>query len=343
MQTPVVCVLFVHGIGGYSNDDPRHLVDSFQKFLKLRQTAKEHGVGIAGGGTLTRQDFIDPQNDHELRIYALNWEPVTEGLKKEYLGYDQQPENMADRLPADNLVRKRFLDGGIPDVVLYVGFYKAAIQRSVKEALKAIHHDVETGRDQRKDYEYFFVTWSLGSKVVFDCLADPRLFTTATQPTAEPPGDERTFNRIAEKTHSVFMLANQLPLLTLGDVRPPREGARRPTTRPYESVASVAQRREQGVRIATTQPGAQTRPAAPPLSVVAVSDPNDLLSYPIPPWLNQLGGARFANVSISVARTAYYVPYIGWVSNPLTAHTGYGIDDRVVQLIIEGGKPSKGK
>jgi hypothetical protein len=331
MDKPIVCLLFVHGIGGYSNDDPKHILDCIAKLPNMRVSAPSHRVQLTGtDATLARQDFVDTSNGHELRAYTLLWEPVTTPVKNQYLAYDQDPAITATRLPINNELRGSLMDGGMPDVVLYVGQYKSVIQLAVKKALRQMHDDIETRQDKSRDYEYVFVTWSLGSKIVFDCLAEP--VVASSQPTTELAEEQYTFNKIAEKTHSVYMLANQLPLLTLGDVKAGEQTSAE--RKPYKSLLSVAKQR----RAATTHPVTSTRPASSRLSIVAFSDPNDLLSYPIPAWLEYSPEATFANVSISVATTAYYIPFVGWLWNPDTAHTAYGIEDDVVDLVLHGGK-----
>ena len=347
MQKPVICILFVHGMGGYSNDDPQKIIDGILAMPNVRQTAPAHSIPFADptvAGELTRQDFVDSSTGHEIRAYKLSWQAVTHDLKGLYLDYDQTPANTADRLPRMNDLRAGILDEAVPDVVLYVGKYKTAVQRTVKAALKTIHGELESQqRSTGKDFEYFFVTWSLGSKIVFDCLATPENSSPpSSAPTTVPATEAVQFNAIAEKTHSVFMLANQIPLLTLGDVPSPRQ-----TTAPvnrdsaYENLLAVARRRKHfaAMQMPSSRPATSTQPTTQPasaLSIVAVNDPNDVLSYPIPPWLEESGEAHFANVSISVAKTAYYIPLLGWIVNPIKAHTGYGIDPRVVDLIIHG-------
>jgi hypothetical protein len=343
----ITCVLFVHGMGGYSNTnpvDPGTITQAILKMPNIQQTAPEHPVDFADSGTLgtlTRQDFIDTSTQHELRAYKLTWEPVTAALKEQYLGYDQSAENASRRQSLDNDIRKSVLDSSVPDVVLYVGPYKSAIQRTVKQALRKIDSDLETREDKQKDYHYVFVTWSLGSKIVFDCLADPRITADeSTTKSSAAPADDVTFTRIAEKTYSVYMLANQIPLLTLGDVKPSSRTNHVPQKAvPYEALLSVAHRRKQ----ATSRPVATTQPASGRLFIVAFSDPNDLLSYPIPPWLESSNEAHFANVSITVAKTAYYIPTEGWIANPIPAHTGYGIDDQIIHLLLFGGNADKAK
>jgi hypothetical protein len=343
---PIVCLLFVHGMGGYSNtpSDPAYIINSILKMPNIRQTAPETSVPFGDPdnlATLTRQDFVDTSDNHQLRAYTLDWEPLTANLKSQYLSYDQSTQDASRRLTFENNLRKTILDGSVPDVVLYVGDYKAAIQRAVKQALRKIDQQIESRDDKNSDYQYVFVTWSLGSKIVFDCLASAHITSGDSAASTVPSTDDFTFKRIAEKTYSVYMLANQIPLLTLGDIKVPAHSSEPPRAIPYENLLAVARTRKH----ATTRPVATTRPASSPLFIVAFSDPNDLLSYPIPPWLESSTDAKFANAATSVARTAYYIPIgsIDWIANPMTAHTAYGIDDRVVNLLLYGGKANEGK
>jgi hypothetical protein len=244
-------------------------------------------------GTLTRQDFLDSSNQHQLRTYTLVWETVTTPLKAQYLGYDQSPQNVEPRLDGINGLRQAFMDDRAVDVILYVGQYKAALQRTIKNALKVIHEQLKNRRDQQNDFEYVFVSWSLGSKMVYDCLAQ-------TQGGAGDPD----FDEIARKTRAFYMLANQLPLLELGDLPSPGVGERASTQASagaYQSLIAVARKRKAAANV--------------PLWIVAISDPNDLLSYPLPPVLENSGEANFSNVFISVAKTGIYIPFVGWLAN----------------------------
>ena len=75
-------------------------------------------------------------------------------------------------------------------------------------------------------------------------------------------------------------------------------------------------------------------------SIVAISDPNDLLSYAIPrefseKYLDSRLCINVTNININVARV-FEAFGLGKVANPLEAHTGYINDDRVVALIARG-------
>ncbi len=79
--------------------------------------------------------------------------------------------------------------------------------------------------------------------------------------------------------------------------------------------------------------GAQT-------SILAFSDRNDLLSYPVPPdfvddHMESRLCPRITNVTLNVAEPVS--PFgISEAANPLTAHSGYDHDERVIALMTHG-------
>jgi hypothetical protein len=67
------------------------------------------------------------------------------------------------------------------------------------------------------------------------------------------------------------------------------------------------------------------------LTLIALTDPNDLLSYTLPPERYRQQGAIVHNVLVSNAPT-----YFGWFENPLQAHLGYLANPDVGSLISCG-------
>jgi hypothetical protein len=116
------------------------------------------------------------------------------------------------------------------------------------------------------------------------------------------------------------MLSNQLPLLEAG-----REGQQ-----------------------VTGQAAAYCGPGAPKAAgrffgttkIIAFSDPNDLMSYPVPDrfaerYIESRLCPQVTNVTINVAGVNSLLG-LGEVANPLSAHTGYDADERVGALIAKG-------
>ena len=327
-RSRTVCMLLVHGMGGYSVGDPETLIGSIRTQMHLQPVptpaTQEATDGIDRNvGSLTRQDFASADG-RVLRIYTLKWEPLTEGLKRQYLAYDASPASTRLRLRIFNDVKQSLMNENVPDVVLYVGGYRPVLQKAVRAALGRIQREL----GDNKDYEYFFVTFSLGSKIVFDVVDEMDNEANSTH------RDE-----IVDKTASFFMLANQLPLLGLGNVDPA-------TSQPsgqvagYESMLRFVRRKHRRQPSGET-PSPESQPGGGELSIVAVSDPNDLFSYSIPPYVKQQFPATFVNAELSVAKTGYWIPTEGYVINPMAAHTGYGHDPDVIKLIIEGWNPKR--
>ena len=75
------------------------------------------------------------------------------------------------------------------------------------------------------------------------------------------------------------------------------------------------------------------------VNIIAFSDPNDLLSYEVPQdfvdnYLDSRMCPEVTNVSLNVADviSAFGVGVV----NPVTAHTEYDNDDRVIEMIANG-------
>lgn len=118
------------------------------------------------------------------------------------------------------------------------------------------------------------------------------------------------------------MLSNQLPMLQMGRDVPEKTGMRDAYCRTdgelYESRFFSA------------------------TSIIAFSDPNDLLSYAIPDgfaenYLDSRLCVDITNINININVAQIIDVFgIGDMANPLAAHLGYDGDDRVVNLIACG-------
>ena len=76
------------------------------------------------------------------------------------------------------------------------------------------------------------------------------------------------------------------------------------------------------------------------ISIIAFSDPNDILSYAIPPtfadeYMDSRICPRVTNVVLNVAKPISLLG-LGEIANPLEAHTGYDHDARVIAMIAHG-------
>ena len=73
-----------------------------------------------------------------------------------------------------------------------------------------------------------------------------------------------------------------------------------------------------------------------PLTLVAFSDPNDLLTYFISQrFKDHCRDLAFANVIVTNADKSW----LFLSADPLQAHGGYITNPRVIQMIVEGARP----
>ena len=131
---------------------------------------------------------------------------------------------------------------------------------------------------------------------------------------------KKVFSLLKEQTLHVYMFANQLTLLQLGTSSPEHAGHKDKYCNP--GAADYDER------------------LLKQLSIVAFSDPNDLLSYSIPPDFsdNHIDSRlcpEVINVSVNVAPIINLFG-LGEFASPMAAHSNYEIDPRVIGLITHG-------
>ena len=115
------------------------------------------------------------------------------------------------------------------------------------------------------------------------------------------------------------MLANQLPLLELAD-----RDVFDSETVPLGDVGRLLLESEDAKE--------------PAFTVVAISDPSDLLSYDISDTFALLAPhIQFANVHVKLGRR-----YLGLVANPLGAHTEHASRKKVIEYIVHGTRAAYG-
>src|SRR5271166_233740 len=129
----------------------------------------------------------------------------------------------------------------------------------------------------------------------------------------------------------IFLMANQIPLLDIASPMPlPPEMEGPAEDAPHaSSLGEMIGMMHMG-RMAMA-PERAAAMAAP--TVVAFTDPNDLLSYRLLPPVVDLARARLINVIASNAET-----WLGFLERPDTAHCGYTLNRTVIGLITQGHK-----
>lgn len=335
-------VLMVHGVGehlpGYSTillENLAHQLDLTLAGKRFKEIAlAEPADSTKKLGKLRVNRLLSKDRTKELLFYELSWSEITAG-EKSVLAYDTSGEYSFRRAEINDLL-KRFSNSTGPDPLIYLGEKRKDILTAFGQSLcwmmAGDWEDLPQESSQACDPfqgsvlkhvaadHYVVIAHSLGSRITIDGLqriaqlsGDPKVWNT------HPNADDLK-RALQDKRITVFMLSNQLPLLQLGR-RPPDVTGQQPA---YCSP--------DGSRYAER--------TFRDMSLFAFSDPNDVLSYAVPPgfadkYLDSRLCVDITNININVAKVADIFG-LGKVANPLEAHVGYDNDPRVIALIGEG-------
>ncbi|HEX8611704.1 MAG TPA: hypothetical protein VF800_10495 [Telluria sp.] len=330
-------VLLVHGICTQDESWARESVAQLVAGLggDATQVALSATQVTDTGIVLYRQSL--PLAGGSVNINALLWSPLTTPLKAE-LCYDQsnksstcpadQPAYPYKRAALNRAIKDKLMDDCLADAVIYQGKAREAISQRMQTAiLQAVGGGNGTGAAlvpgggevPPEPLPLVLITDSLGSKITFDAL-----FRLAGSP-QQSVAALQVFNR----TSLIFMRANQLPLLRLaemdldGTMAPPGPG-----DFPADPIQALVERsRGQGIGKPTDVP-----------TVVAFTDPNDVLSYTL---VKSPFAARatypIIDVVVSNAPT-----YLGLLELPNSAHTEYARNGTVQRMIACGEPAAEG-
>lgn len=340
---PVLKVMMVHGIGTHFPGYSGRLSANLSRELNLGVTAPQVKETTLVHprfpdeifGTLTVQRFTDAARRREMLFYETTWSRLSDAAK-EVIAFDNS--NVYGRQRASlNQAAKSFVNDASPDPLVYVGVGHSRILSAVFQSMCWAYSTgwddfPTTPRPCRAEDAGFanrleldqthFVTHSLGSRIVLDGLQ--RLAAEIEAVVGQRQAADDLRRRMQAKTTSVFMLANQLPLLQSGFA--PAAVSDQIAAFCTPAGASFAERLFREVQI------------------VAFSDPNDLVSYPIPDrFVQTFIDSRIcpvaANVTLNIAPVRSLFG-LGEIADPLRAHLDYDSDERVIGLMAGGlGRP----
>ncbi len=334
-------VLMVHGVGKHIPGYSTQFLQGLSTEMALNHISKvtkrinliEPFDATKKLGKLRITRLTNDDKSHELLFYELTWSEITDHEKK-ILAYDNSSEHSFHRTAINNAL-KQFANDTIPDQMIYLGNDKEDILLSFSKAfcwmISATEWDdlPETSNlacmpsklaieNMRNDH-YVIISHSLGSRIAIDGLQRmARLFGDKQKRRAWGLADK--FVQAFKVNHiPIFMLANQLPLFQLGQKLPEVTGQRDAYCR--------ADGEHYNSRMLSE------------IDIIAFSDPNDMLSYAIPPgftnrYIDSRLCAKTTNININVAKV---IDIFGIeIANPVEAHNGYKTDERVIALIADG-------
>ena len=339
----VTKVLMVHGISthlpGYSNRFQKKLYDTLNlnktdeivKTIRLDSDEIEWGDEDHVLGELHITRHMNDEQTRELIFYELTWSPITTP-QKEALAADSAN---TEGLPRSNLngSLKSFMNATVPDMLIYNGNGYEKITKAIEESVCWMLADdwdtlPESGAHSCAAWkgstfasilqdDHFFVTHSLGSRITIDTIQN--FASRKTTPNKNLRQSEIA-RKVRQKEFTVFMMANQLPLLQMGRNAPDV---------PEDQSAYCSAGGKYGEQRVMKK-----------MNIVAFSDPNDILSYPIPTnfaqkYIDSRICPSVVNVSLNVAPEQDVFGTFSF-ANPALAHNGYIEDDRVITLIANG-------
>jgi hypothetical protein len=296
-----------------------------------------HAAPVGKTGIILFQQTL-PLPAGSLRLNALLWSPLTTSLKGD-LCYDQTSKSALcpaveatkafpyDRARFNQMTKDNLINDCLADAMIYQGKPRIEINERIQAALlQAVN--TTGGRPATADASgpqnripVMVITDSVGSKITFDAI-----YKLATGPGKDgKTAGIALFNRTA----LVFMRANQMPILALADK--PLDGTvsaeRQDAGFPTDPIQALIQRRN-------AEPGESRTRSVP--TVVAFSDPNDLLSYPLArsPFA---AGAAYPIIDVIVSNAT---SYLGLVELPNAAHLDYARTAAVRRLIACGNPRS---
>ena len=312
-------LLIVHGMSNHTQGYSSNFVNTIARKLRLGWTSNRVEVltDAAGftNGFLVSNDFANKTN--RLRSYELTWTPTTQRLKEEAFQYDSRLNKK--RASLNRSIKSMLFNDAFADAVLYLsGGYKPKIQEPVTNTLFKILSDGFSSKD-----EFVIITHSLGSKLTFDSLN-----VLAERLSRTDPKQAQILTNLAVQTAYLIMLANQIPLLRLGetnlvvDSAPPAKA---------KAIQQFLDMRQEGLD--RKAPSSISRTNAI-LRIIAVSDPNDLLSYSIEK--TNLVSASSANVDFGNVLMCNTPVLLGWIAHPLDAHQDYFQNPKLIKLLLNG-------
>jgi hypothetical protein len=331
--TRVLDVLLVHGMCTHGKDWAEGAINELNATLSGTTSPKIEPVAVDGTRVVLYQSTLSIPSG-TVRTAAMVWSPIIAPLKNQ-LCYDQtdksdsckdarldEPRYPYKRASINRALKDTLMDDCLADAIIYQGKSRDAISEQIQKAVLTAASVLSQGKgavDIQKaaaaaSTPLVLVTESLGSKIAFDAIY--RLVKS------ENPGIRSAGLQTLNRTAQIFMGANQMPLLALGDQSLDGVASFRINSSafPPDPLAALLELKLEGLgAVASTSP-----------KVVAFTDPNDLLSYILVP-ARQTATYDVVDVIVSNEKT-----YAGALERPDTAHTGYLKNRDVTRLIACG-------
>jgi hypothetical protein len=343
-QYPDVHAVFVHGMCthdvSWANDRKADLVS------RLGGTVSAENWPPAEPNQIAVYRMTLHRGEHNLHADFILWSPMTTPLKA-LLSFDSPSDNVTNssgfpyiRAGLNNQFKVGLVNDCLADAIIYSGDNGNRIRSEMKQVVCSVLGGAilangvcglsYTSRSGELNEPLIFVTESLGSKILFDAA----LALEADAGLKGKPSTVDQLRRQLAQTRQIFMLANQIPILDRANVplgtTTRAKGENSEAARPLvmDSLNSFLQLLK-SARTGDKSPEMN----ATAVSVVAFSDPNDLLSYRIPATYFTGAGERCEIVNVIVSNSP---TYFSSFEIPTTAHTQYESNPDVLRYLYCG-------
>jgi len=170
--------------------------------------------------TLIITNYQQQPTNRRVSFYEVTWSPLLLRLKRDQLGYDIDKKLTKSRAIINRWIKDDLVDSLFSDAVYYMGSGRKAVldivafslcrlwQSQTQLSLTEQTHCTSSSDAYLEGIghnRYAIITQSMGSQIVFDALRHDSLI--------------RAVDQGLQRTDSIFMLSNQLPLLELGQRR----------------------------------------------------------------------------------------------------------------------------
>ncbi|MES3022105.1 MAG: hypothetical protein V4857_11040 [Pseudomonadota bacterium] len=315
-----VDVVLVHGMCTHTADWAHGAIDQVMRALDTNYQPKSPQRKAARSAPeieiVRRQESV---RGVPIRFSALIWSPLTAAFKRQ-LDYDLtgSPTDCAapgeckpTRARLNAMFKDKLLNDCLVDAVIYQGASGPVIQQKMVAALGKVLADGGGA-------PLVLIAESLGSKLSFDALNAMLVSPSREQSSA---GQDA-----AARLVQVFMAANQLPLLALGE---------QTIETPARAAGAAADSLQRFLELRRALPRAQDKRVSA-LTLVALTDPNDVLSYRLQPTRYAAPDVQVADVLVSNKPT-----WFGLIEDPFGAHNDYLVNPGVTRIIACGVPASR--
>lgn len=308
-----VNLFITHGMGINELGFADGLVESIQTKLAFKNDTTTY----FSNRTSFVKKIVLRKDSLKMNIYVHGWFPAMQ--EKYILTFIDYDENRLETM--DNF-KYQLMNQSIADVIMYQGGLRTVIKNDIEGTLKQMVSDAP-------DANIICISESLGSKMLVETLNE-----NLTE------GEPWT-TKWKENLRSVYMLSNQLPLLYLGDIKTAQETENKLAVKSLANTTIMTEITKTALLNEIYMPlkklALQMNQNDKKIQLVAFSDPNDLLTYPIPEQIEYTENFEVFNVSISVAKKGYSWPFgKPKIVNPLNAHLEYKENSKIIDYLVLG-------